>query len=583
MRTSKLGLPAIWLAASVCALAATTPMLPLKQVHAGMKGIGRTVFSGTKIENFEVEILGVLENIGPKQSLILGRLSGGPLEKTGVMQGMSGSPVYIDGKLVGAVAMAFQFAKEPIAGIRPIEEMLESAPVRRPAVRASLQDRSLTERLPKRENTPDRPVDIATPLSLTGFTPGTVEQFAPALKAIGLEPRQGVSGGRTAKPLPASPPEPGSMISIQLINGDLAMGADGTVTHVDGNRLYAFGHRFLAVGETELPFTNASVITLLPNLSTSAKISASGAFLGTMTGDFSAAVTGELGRKPRMAPVRIGVKGAERDTTYRMEMVQDRILSPLLLQMMCYSVLDSTERTVGTSSVRVKGSIRFDKVAEPIAINNMYSGDFNTPLVASLGTALPIAYALQNTLDPLRIEAVDLTIEVGLDRRQFNIEQVWTTQKEVHPGEPLDIHVLMTGDGDREIVRELRYDVPVGSEAGTLNITVADGPTTNVGEGKAYNVSQPRPADEIISVLNTLRGSTLGFVRIWKSSAGYSLDGRDLPDPPPSVGLLMSKTPGATPNPGRGSTIAELKFDAGDATISGAKTITVEVKEPQQQ
>src|SRR4051795_1847366 len=166
---------------------AQTTFFPVRDLKAGMHGIGRTVFSGDKIEPFDVEILGVLENIGPKQSLILGRLSGGPLEKTGVMQGMSGSPVYIDGKLVGAVAMAFQFAKEPIAGIRPIEEMLESAPVRRPAVRASLQDRSLTERLPKRENTPDRPVDIATPLSLTGFTPGTVEQFAPALKAIGLE------------------------------------------------------------------------------------------------------------------------------------------------------------------------------------------------------------------------------------------------------------------------------------------------------------------------------------------------------------------------------------------------------------
>src|SRR6478609_489330 len=170
-----------------------------------MLATGRTVFSGNRVEDFQVEILGVLENIGPKQSLILARLSGGPLEKTGVMQGMSGSPVYIDGKLVGAVAMAFQFAKEPIAGIRPIEEMLESAPVRRPDIRASLNDRSLTERLPKIENAPDRPVDITTPLSLTGFTRATVEQFAPALRAIGLEPRQGVSGGRTAKPLPPAP------------------------------------------------------------------------------------------------------------------------------------------------------------------------------------------------------------------------------------------------------------------------------------------------------------------------------------------------------------------------------------------
>src|SRR6476469_3163737 len=168
MRTSTFGLSAICLAASVCALAAPTPMLPLKQVHAGMKGIGRTVFTGTKIENFDVEILGVLENIGPKQSLILARLSGGPLEKTGVMQGMSGSPVYIDGKLVGAVAMAFQFAKEPIAGIRPIEEMLsvpDKAASRGPI---RLQDTDLLAALPKQGEAMfggGKMIDIATPVS----------------------------------------------------------------------------------------------------------------------------------------------------------------------------------------------------------------------------------------------------------------------------------------------------------------------------------------------------------------------------------------------------------------------------------
>src|SRR5262249_30275250 len=162
--------------------------------------------------------------------------------------------------------------------------------------------RSLTEHLPGIETGPDRPTEIATPLSLTGFTRRTVEEFAPALRAIGLEPRQGISGGRTARPLPPSPPEPGSMISVQLVNGDLSVGADGTVTHVDGDKIYAFGHRFLSVGETELPFTNASVLTLLPNVSTSFKISAAGSILGTMTGDYNAAVTGELGRKARMAP-----------------------------------------------------------------------------------------------------------------------------------------------------------------------------------------------------------------------------------------------------------------------------------------
>ncbi len=554
-------------------------ILPLKDVRAGMKGVGRTVFSGTTIEDFQVDVLGVLENMGPKQSLILGRLTGGPLEKTGVMQGMSGSPVYIDGKLVGAVAMAFQFAKEPIAGIRPIEEMLAVSPVRRPEVRASLFDKSLTARLPKLDASPDRPVEIATPLALSGFTQGTVEAFGPSLKAIGLEPRQGISAGRAAKPLPPKPPEPGSMISLQLVNGDMAVGADGTVTMVDGNRVWAFGHRFLSVGETELPFTNASVITLLANLNTSAKISASGTFLGTITGDYNAAVSGELGRSAKMAQVRIALKGAERSAQYRMEMVQDKILSPLLLQMMTYSVLDGSERTLGTSSVRISGNVKFEGVTEPVAINNVYSGDFNTPMVASLGAALPVAFALQNTLEPMRVQAVDLTVEASPDKRQYTIDQVWTEQREVRPGEPLDVHVLLTGEGNRELKKVLRYDVPLGALPGTWNITVADGPTTNVGEGRAYNVSQSRPANQVVSLLNSMRGQARGYVRIWRSEAGYTLDGRELPAPPPSIGLVLARTPGAAVNPGRGSTIAEMSFDAGNAPISGAKTITVEVKE----
>ena len=369
------------------------------------------------------------------------------------------------------------------------------------------------------------------------------------------------------------------MISLQLVNGDMSVGADGTVTMVDGNRLWAFGHRFLSVGNTELPFTNASVITLLANLNTSSKISASGSFLGTITGDFNTAVSGELGRPAKMAQVRIGLKGAGKTGQYRMEMVQDRILSPLLLQMMCYSVLDGSERTLGASSVRLSGSIRFEGVTEPITIDNVYSGDFNTPMVASLGAALPVAFALQNTLEPLRIQNVDLTLEATPEKKQFTIDQVWTEQKEVRPGENISIHVLMTGDGAREMAKVLQYTVPVGAPAGTWNITVADGPTTNVGEGRAYNVTQARPASQVVSLLNSMRGQSKAYVRIWRSDAGYTLEGRELPMPPPSVGLILARTPGAAVNPGRGSTVAELSFDAGDAPISGAKTITVEVKE----
>ena len=308
--------------ALAAALSAQTALFPLKDLKPGMRGTGRTVFNGSNVEDFNVEILGVLDNIGPKESLILARLSGGPLEHTGVMQGMSGSPVYIDGKLIGAVAMAFPFAKDPIAGIRPIEAMLRtstaatplpSSPSPAPAIPAAraalaLNERDLTRRIPRPEpalGTDARMIDIATPLSFGGFSRATLDTFAPQLRSLGLEPRQGVTSGGKLEPVMGNPADlkPGSMISVQLMAGDLSVGADGTVTHIDGNRIYAFGHRFLDIGSTALPFARAEVLTLLANTNTSFKISSAKEWMGTIYQDRNTAVAGELGKRPPMVPV----------------------------------------------------------------------------------------------------------------------------------------------------------------------------------------------------------------------------------------------------------------------------------------
>jgi SpoIVB peptidase S55 len=318
-----------------------TAYFPLKDIRPGMHATGRTVFSGARIEEFQVEILGVLENIGPKESLILARLSGGPLANTGVLQGMSGSPVYLDGKLVGAVAMAFPFAKEPIAGIRPIEDMLRvsnasSEPMHH--ARASLDNADLTAALsrPQEALAGDmRMVDIATPVSFGGFTKAAIEHFAPQLRTLGLEPRQGVSGGGRVAARMGDPAalEPGAMISVQLMTGDMSIGADGTVTHIDHGKIYAFGHRFLSVGPTELPFARSEVLTLLPNLSSSFKISAPKEWMGTISQDRNTAIAGEMGRRARMAPISIALAhGGHKIEGYEMQMVNNRFLAPFLMQ-----------------------------------------------------------------------------------------------------------------------------------------------------------------------------------------------------------------------------------------------------------
>ena len=352
-----------------------------------MRGTGRTVFNGSNVEDFNVEILGVLDNIGPKESLILARLSGGPLEHTGVMQGMSGSPVYIDGKLIGAVAMAFPFAKDPIAGIRPIEAMLRtstaatpppSSPSPAPAIPAAraalaLNERDLTRRIPRPEpamGTEARMIDIATPLSFGGFSRATLDAFAPQLRSLGLEPRQGVTSGGKLEPVMGNPADlkPGSMISVQLMAGDLSVGADGTVTHIDGNRVYAFGHRFLDIGSTALPFARAEVLTLLANTNTSFKISSAKEWMGTIFQDRNTAVAGELGKRPPMVPVSLTLSRAGKTVeSYQMQMVNDTLLSPLLLQMAVFSAIDATERTIGAEQYPCHRPGRISERVRPAA------------------------------------------------------------------------------------------------------------------------------------------------------------------------------------------------------------------------
>jgi hypothetical protein len=572
--------------AAVClpalVFAAAPEYIPLAEIRPGMKGVGKTVFQGDRIEEFGVEILGILENAGPKQSIILARLAGATLEKSGVLQGMSGSPVYINGRLAGAVALAFPFSKEPIAGIRPIEEMLREGGSRTPRtvnVRAALTDRTVTERLPKPEAySGGRLMEIATPVSFTGFPATTIDQFAPQLRALGLEPVQGLSGGTSRNaPPPTAPLQPGSMISVQLMTGDLTVGADGTVTHIDRNRVYAFGHRFLAVGATELPFARASVIALLPNVNTSFKISATGAPAGAILEDNSVGVSGELGRRPTMVPVDISVN---KRTVYRMEMVNDPLLSPLLLQMAIYGSLDATERTLGVSSVTVHGAVEFAGALPPFRWENVHSGDFNVPLQTSLAAALPIAYALQNNTDAMKLERVRLELETHTEKKQMHIEDVWTSRRQVRPGEQLEIMTLLAGAKGQEITHKVTWDVPIGAPTGTLSITVADGPSANAADYLHLNLMEPRPAAQVITMLNEMRGNTRAYVRLWRADPAYTIQGKDLPDAPPSLALILARgAAGATAALPRTSTVAEMPISVDGLAVSGSRTVQVEIKE----
>ena len=563
-----------------------TAIFPLREIRAGQHGIGKTVFSGNKIEEFQVEILGVLENVGPKQSVILARLSGGPLDKTGVMQGMSGSPVYIDGRLVGAVALAFNFAKEPIAGIRPIEQMLEVGA--QPATKTGSQRAGL----PKRE-IPLAPsmagvdsaslIEIATPVSFSGFTAETLEHFAPELKKFGLAPRQGVSSGG---PLPSklgNPNQlrPGDMISVNLLSGDYAIGAEGTVTRIDGNRVYAFGHRFMSVGDTELPFARADVLALLPNLEASFKISSPQEWMGTITQDRSTSIYGELGRKADTVPLSVSLKDGRRaPLAYHMQLVHDRVLSPFIMQMAVYSMIDATERTLGLGSYSVRGAVEFEHNLPPLKLDNTYSGDFNVPAQASLGVASPLSAVMTAGFDAIKIKGINLSIEASERKRALQIDQITASRKDVRPGDSIDLTVTLTGENGVEVVKTVHYKVPVGAQTGMLNFTVADGNYSNLLDYQQLAATPPKSPTQLMSFLNSLRPNANAYVRVWRTDPGFQVQGSDLPNPPASVGLILSRAQAAQglwlP---RGSKIDELEIPTGDIVVSGSKTVPVEVKE----
>ncbi len=597
-------------------------IFPLRDIRPGMHGVGKTIFRGTKIEEFQVEVLGVLENTGPRQSIVLAKLTGGPLAETGVIQGMSGSPVYIDGKLVGAVALGFPFAKDAITGIQPIEQMLRDAvPAQRPsrgqtAGQATRMEANSADLFPGAPGHPllvknavpsDFPSgesamrNIETPLVMSGFTERTLEAFAGPLSRLGFHAIGGLGGASPNEASGSSAPtsfagaghtapptvEPGSMISVQLMSGDMNMAADGTVTYVDGNKIYAFGHRFLATGSADLPFARAEVIAILPNLNASYKISSSHEWLGTMTSDRSTAVAGEIGLKADLVPVTISVApsgGAER--RYKVEIVNDRLLTPFLLQLALFSAIDATERTIGVSSLRAEGRVVFEGTAQPLTINNVFASDLSVAMGASANMVVPLSFALEAGFPQLRVKSADFKLLSAEEKKSLQIDQIWASARQVAPGGSVDVSVLFTGESGVEIVRHASVRIPVGAQAGVLNLTVSDANGLNFPELAGLSPSTVSRPDELLKELSAIRPSDQAYLRVWRQEPTFPVAGREIADPPPSIAMVMNRTLGTGIGAGaimlvsaRGATIEEIEMSPGNYVVSGSKTIQVEVKE----
>jgi len=589
---------------------AATRYMSADEVRPGMVGIGRTVFEGNRIEEFKVHLLGVLRNTtGPRRDLVLARLEGGPLANTGVIAGMSGSPVYVGDRLLGAVAYSLgQFSKEPIAGITPIAEMVETAdpaarrgpgektrislPLTRESMAAALQrafarfERPFAEGGPVLTLTGSQAVrpdigpllrPIATPLALGGFTGPVGETLAGAFRDSGFVAVPGAQAQPEDKAPRAggsSTLRPGDAVGVNLVTGDFSVGATGTVTEVDGDKVYAFGHPLYNLGPTEFPMTRAYVYTLLPSLATSTKVATTGETIGTFKQDRSTAIAGTLGAGPTLVPVNIALETARGlKKTFRFEVVQDQMFTPLLTYVSILNVLSSYEREYGAATFRVKGKAMVRRHGT-VAFEDVFTGE--SPSIGAAAYVVgPLNFLLSNDFEPVHLEGVDLAITTSEQPETVRLERAWLDVPRVRAGTTVPLRLqLRTYRGD-EVLRTVPVDIPANAK-GSLSILITDGSSlAQIEQRESRGVTQVQDLAQMIRVLNDTKKNNRFYVRLLSQDPGAVVNGEALPSLPPSVlSVLEGDRSGGSFSPLRNATLREWEV-ATDSAVSGTRILTV--------
>lgn len=582
--------------------------MPVEDLKPGMKGVARTVFSGSDTQEFGVEILGVLPGFpGPHQSGIIARLTGNNVEKTGVFAGMSGSPVFIDGRLVGAIAFSFPFSKEPIAGITPIKEMIdifekgsgsETQKIREPrAVSfAQLAGTDWKPTLPRQavagapliasvaSGSPLIPflgqqmTPIATPVVFGGISQETLSQFSSQLLSNGLLPVAGVGGAAaitSLAPVTEKTLTPGTSVSVQLVRGDYSLAASGTVTFRDGNRIYAFGHPFLSLGSADMPMTEASVITVIPNVNNSFKLAVPGQMVGSISQDRATGVFGNLGVAPKMIPVKITLHTSrDRTEVFSYEVANDSFLTPLLLNITLFNTITSSERTLGDSTITIKGEIKV-KGQETVAIDRRFSA-VNSAMAASASVAGPVSSLLSSGFDDVELSGINLDVTSTDTKYAGTLERISLDRTEVRRGEKVEIQAYVRTESGKQFVQRIPIQIPADLPVGQLLIFVGDGGALQ--EGSASKSFVPRDLGQLVDSINKIKKGDRLYVKLFRITPGAVIGTNELPNLPPSmVATLNSDRTSGGYTPTALSPVLETELPPADFVISGQQLIGIDV------
>jgi len=488
-------------------------VMPVDQIKPGMKGYGLTVFEGTKPDKFDVEVIGVLENFRPRQELILIKAKHPRLDVAKVVAGMSGSPIFIGGKMVGAYAYGWTFGKEPVAGVTPIRSMLDdlSRPLpkqidgwplqplpkkrglrasRRPSsvnrfagapstydVRAhAVQVARVHEQLVPDANSPVRPV--ATPLLLGGMTPGAVavarELFAP----LGLEPLQAGGGGGTEASAPTRYVD-GGAVGVELIRGDMSATGLGTVTRVEGDKLVAFGHPMMEAGVTALPTAVGRVLWFLASQMRSFKIGRTVRPVGALVNDRMASIVVSHSAQAPVIPVSMKIRGVPGApfTQWNFEVAHEKFLSPSFLAVALGSALQATAAERQDVSWNAKSRLKI-KGHPAIELEDFGVSVGGTPAPEQFirsNLVRAVGMLLNNPWQPVLVERVEMEIQLRFAREVLRLRGAEVLESEIEAGQPARIRLTLLPYSGKPITRVISVPIPAHHAGKTLNLTIEPG------------------------------------------------------------------------------------------------------------
>jgi hypothetical protein len=559
--------------------AGALPTIPLTEVQRGQRGYGLSVFSGTEPERFDVEVIGIMRNVSPDVSYILARLTGKGLEKSGVAGGMSGSPVFLDGRLAGAVAFSWPFTNEAIAGITPIGSMrqlsgLKPIALSPPPPQIKLSD-ILTHHLPKDL--------LATQFArlLPRFTDGA----APAVQwtATGFgEQSQGMlrqvlgSVASAGKAAPGTVPDdlkPGQAVDVVLVDGDFQLAANGTVTDRYGDQVLAFGHPFLGLGPLRVPMATAEVVTVLSSANSSFKISNTGKIIGAFEQDRKTGIQGRIGAEAPMVPMVVRIN-SERPREYHMRLAALPEFIPLLVGSGMVAGLEAASYTSGSQSLDMTAHLHLRGYGD-LVVRQSFDGNGAVSEASTFLTSV-VSYLAQNPLEKVDVDSVE--VDLGqIDRPTFaSLVGANASRTVVHPGDRVTLNLdFVPYRGDR-FRRSLSLDLPGDLQAGAYSLLVGDGASVDAAR-LALEPSDPVSFPQALDLLRSFHSRRDLIVLGISGGPGLSVAGEAMPQLPGSMRSLWGAAASGSAVSLRSAVVQE-KRQAMDVPIQGLVRIDLEVR-----